>query len=789
MREHFLILFMSFVVKGYVSFLAPMKTSLRRGSNIKDKFVLSAAAFSAVSSPNVDNTTIPSQLFMTAALSFDSYTPPSTLPASRRLETSPTGLSVTFVDIPFTSEVYKGLLAVTVKEVRDIIPREVKTTEKLLSGSGVDCYLLAGVVEQSAASLDSKTSDGDIISSLKSLLEGGGNRGSRDGNSDIDILTSTFSNGVKDLKSSVHVGRSSTAWSNKGLNRLADDFDSDGGDNNEKVLSSTSNSKTRYIGETSTFGFNRKGAKARWIQEAPFYLYVTNPGDASVLFSIMDEELLGQDVCIGSGVVKLSSVFNFDVGVQEKEKARGEHHSIKVTLRLTSKPPAKSKRGQILAGATAGAALGFGLPGAIIGGFAASQYEDRNVRGECDVELKYVPIASSVELEAQRKKHEIRSCLDTIDWAKCMGNDDDDDDDDDEDDMYPDLHLLTVISHQKTGCSCRVYRSLIEKKIFVAFRGTTLDDVLDPKDLLTDSNILQSPFLCGEDGDELKKDEVKKLQGQVTTDRDTLLANARVHSGFKNSLKSISRRLKELIVMAGGGDFEHYSVILTGHSLGGALATMFAADVGNFGFDYTRGMPSMYDLDLFEGHVPRPIVDQMRDAIRGTVFGNGNGNGAGISNKKVDGGKGKVDWRARPPVPGGIELYSFGSPRVGNKAFAKLCEKNTASNIKGSYRVVNDADIITRTPFSLTRMLGNIEYVNAGKTILIKEVSDEQTSNIRGEKMNAKKETRFFENIEEIEIARKVANGEAVLNHFEDSYFRALLSKKKTREKVKEKKK
>jgi len=153
---------------------------------------------------------------------------------------------VTFVDVPFTSEVYAGVVEISVKEVRDVFPRDTKRTEQLLSGSGVDPYLLAGVVELSAASVDRNNKNGEpFLGPLIKLLDFNGDTAlssssSTATRSDIDILTATFSNGVNDLQSAVHVGRSSTAWSNVGVDKMS----------NKRNVTSTSNSKTRYTAAT-----------------------------------------------------------------------------------------------------------------------------------------------------------------------------------------------------------------------------------------------------------------------------------------------------------------------------------------------------------------------------------------------------------------------------------------------------------------------------------------------------------------------------------------------------------
>ena len=101
-------------------------------------------------------------------------------------------------------------------------------------------------------------------------------------------------------------------------------------------------------------------------------------------------------------------------------------------------------------------------------------------------------------------------------------------------------------------CSAGIYRSTEDRTIILAFRGTC-----EPRDLVTDVSIAQSDWVGHQ--------------------------NEKVHSGFRSSLSSISRRLKGLILDAAEGDICSWRVVVTGHSLGGALAVLMTRDLADNG--------------------------------------------------------------------------------------------------------------------------------------------------------------------------------------------------------------
>jgi Lipase (class 3) len=131
-------------------------------------------------------------------------------------------------------------------------------------------------------------------------------------------------------------------------------------------------------------------------------------------------------------------------------------------------------------------------------------------------------------------------------------------------------------------------------------------------------------------------------------------------------------------------------------SLGGALATLFVADIAEFGVDAGRALPQK-----------TPSEPWWR-AITNTVMG-----------------RTAQAETPEPPRPRTLRMYNFGSPRVGNPAFAESFERlMKAGRITQAYRIVNAQDVIARVP----RPMLNIDYEHCGRTVLIEEPGGVGTS-------------------------------------------------------------
>ncbi|CAI5477181.1 unnamed protein product [Closterium sp. Yama58-4] len=161
------------------------------------------------------------------------------------------------------------------------------------------------------------------------------------------------------------------------------------------------------------------------------------------------------------------------------------------------------------------------------------------------------------------------------------------------------------------------------KRVVVSFRGTEVVNAAmlkdgqagqKIKDALTDLRLHKENF----DSDLTEEDNKMDIK---------------VHDGFLGGYKSVKPRLLLLLKAILASSTEKYHIMVTGHSLGGALSTLFTYDLAQ--------------SDLKKQH--------------------------GFT----------------------LSLYNFGSPRVGNHAFAARFNQLVGD----SWRIANDHDIVPRVPY------------------------------------------------------------------------------------------
>ncbi|CAB1113920.1 unnamed protein product [Ectocarpus sp. CCAP 1310/34] len=187
----------------------------------------------------------------------------------------------------------------------------------------------------------------------------------------------------------------------------------------------------------------------------------------------------------------------------------------------------------------------------------------------------------------------------------------------------------------------------------------------------------------------------------------------RIHAGFRRAYVSVNGTLSAVLGSAMEGKPEDWHVYITGHSLGGALATLAT-------LDHCRRYPEAK-----------------------------------------------------------VTMYNFGSPRVGNKAFAELYD----SFVGDSFRVVNNLDIVARMPRATMGGI-SLDYQHCGRTVMVAE-DPEEPPWIQGESggecpleetdpvmLLTQGKTDFFS--AEIDFMKALLSGKGIDHHMEYNYFAAL---------------
>jgi len=136
------------------------------------------------------------------------------------------------------------------------------------------------------------------------------------------------------------------------------------------------------------------------------------------------------------------------------------------------------------------------------------------------------------------------------------------------------LKKIKTISDKDTDTQGAILVDYLNMKLYIVFRGTKGE-----RDILTDLECLQ---------------EKTSIQNRDCT----------VHRGFLKAYKSIKSQIDSIKF----ADFENYDIIICGHSLGGALATICAADISttNKIYTITFGSPRVGNsrfTSIFNNHV------------------------------------------------------------------------------------------------------------------------------------------------------------------------------------------
>ncbi|CAM8944162.1 unnamed protein product [Rhodiola kirilowii] len=267
---------------------------------------------------------------------------------------------------------------------------------------------------------------------------------------------------------------------------------------------------------------------------------------------------------------------------------------------------------------------------------------------------------------------------------------------------------LCFLDNASTDTQVALWRDSARRRLVVAFRGT---EQARWKDLMTDLMLVPAGLNPERIGGDFKQE-------------------VQVHSGFLGAYDSVRTRLISLVKLSIGfaSDNEvnqehNWKVYITGHSLGGALATLLA-------------------LELSSSQL----------AKRGAIS---------------------------------VTMYNFGSPRVGNRRFAEVYNEKvrdswrvvnhrdiipTVPRLMGYCHVAQPVYLATG---GLKNSMENAELLEDGYQI---DVVGEYTPDVLvNEFMKGEKE--LVEKIlqTEINLFRSIRDGSALMQHMEDFYYITLL--------------
>ncbi|XP_074558925.1 uncharacterized protein LOC141814866 isoform X3 [Curcuma longa] len=269
-----------------------------------------------------------------------------------------------------------------------------------------------------------------------------------------------------------------------------------------------------------------------------------------------------------------------------------------------------------------------------------------------------------------------------------------------------DFEKICFLDNPSTDTQVAIWRDSLRKRLVVAFRGTEQSKW---KDLRTDLMLLP----VGLNPERLSGDFKQEVQ---------------VHSGFLSAYDSVKNRIMMLIKLSIGSEPEDdlsvptWQVYVTGHSLGGALATLLALELS---------------------------LSQMAKL-------------------------GKIS----------VTMYNFGSPRVGNRRFAELYNKKVKDSwrvvnhrdiIPTVPRLMGYCHVAHPVYLAAGELKGLVdrEFLGDGyQGDVIGEATPDSLVNefMRGEK-------QLIEQIlqTEINLFQSIRDGTALMQHMEDFYYITLL--------------
>lgn len=282
--------------------------------------------------------------------------------------------------------------------------------------------------------------------------------------------------------------------------------------------------------------------------------------------------------------------------------------------------------------------------------------------------------------------------------------------------MHHQLQHVCSVDNPDTDTQAAVWADFRKKVLLISFRGT---EQIKVKDIMTDINLFQSHYFP-----------------QYMWGSDPLMGSVLIHTGFLQAFQSVRAALIQLMhailtapPVEGEVD-DPWRIHITGHSLGGALASLMSFELARLREGmYVTDIKMKKSVDVSDGDIEQGILmDQWVNEA---------------SSDTIDYGALYMQDAGFKTALGAAEIvtYTYGAPRVGNPSYADLCDKISPFN----YRIINKKDVVPRVPRStLTNTV--LEYKHAGRSVVLHE-EDEGDEKVKEKEKGGRRVSLWVEGV------------------------------------------